>query len=420
MGMTATTAPERPEPRTMRIELSLRSVFAIIAIVGGLWMLARLWQILLVIIIGVVLAGSFSPVVDWLERRRLPRGVALALILLLLLAGVGGVGFLVIPALLGQVLGAVRDAPAHQTRIADFLASAPDPLHNYAATVRDFTPDRYLAPVGGYAVAYAPKVVEIVAYGVTTVVLAFYLIADRERVLGSTYALLPRRYHVRTARVLLDLEQVVGGYVRGQAITSLSIGAFVFVLLSVLQVPNALALAIFAALTDLIPFIGGILAAVPAILTALTVSPTTAVIVWIGIFIYQQFEDRILIPRIYGHTLRLSPVAVLIALLVGGTLLGIVGALLALPIAAGIRVLIQDLRVELPGDQPGEESQRERDELLESAFAERAAGSSAIEAALIATELASQSQGGEVPAEEQSDNGPSRPEGLPNPAAPSG
>jgi len=402
----------------MRIELSLRSVFAIIAIVAGLWLLARLWQIVLVIVIGVVLAGSFSPVVDWLERRRVPRGVALGLILLLLLGGVVGLGFLVIPALLAQVIDAVRDAPEHQARIADFLATAPEPLHNYAATVRDFKPERYLAPVGSYAVAYAPKVVEIVAYGVTTVVLAFYLIADRERVLGSTYALLPRRYHVRTARVLLDMERVVGGYVRGQAITSISIGVFVFVLLSVLGVPNALALAIFAALTDLVPFIGGILAAIPAILTALTVSPTTAVIVWVGIFLYQQFEDRILIPRIYGRTLRLSPVAVLIALLVGGTLLGIVGALLALPIAAGIRVLIEDLRVELPGDQPGEDAQRERDELLESAFAERAAGSSAIEAALIATELANQAQVEEVPAEEASDNGPARSEGLPNPAAP--
>jgi predicted PurR-regulated permease PerM len=402
----------------MRIELSMRSVFAIFGIVASLWLLARLWQIVLVIIIGVVLAGSFSPVVDWLERRRIPRGVALALILLLLLAGVAGIGFLVIPSLLGQVISAVRDAPQTQARIADFLATAPDPLHHYAATVRDFNPERYLDPVGSYAVAYAPKVVEIVAYGVTTVVLAFYLIADRERVLGSTYALLPRRYHVRTARVLLDMEQVVGGYVRGQALTSLSIGVFVFVLLSALGVPNALALAIFAALTDLVPFIGGILAAVPAILTALTVSPTTAVIVWLGIFIYQQFEDRILIPRIYGHTLRLSPVAVLIALLIGGTLMGIVGALLALPIAAGIRVLIQDLRVELPGDQPGEEAQRERDELLESEFAQRAAGTSALEAAMIATELANQAQEEEVPAEEESDSGPSRPEGLPNPAAP--
>lgn len=416
--MTA-AIPERPEPRTLRIELSFRSIFAIFALVASLWLLARLWQIVLVLVVGTVLAGSFSPVVDWLERRRLPRGVALGLILLLLLGSVVGIGFLVIPAMMSQVIGAVRDAPAIQARLADFLAAAPAPLHAYETTVRDFSPERYLAPVGSYAVAYAPQAVEIVAYGITAVVLAFYLIADRERVLGFAYALLPRRYHVRTARVLLDMERVVGGYVRGQAITSLSIGVFVFILLTALGVPHALPLAIFAALTDLVPFIGGILAAAPAILTALAVSPTTALIVWGGIFVYQQFEDRLLIPRIYGHTLRLSPVAVLLALMVGGTLLGIVGALLALPIAAGIRVLVEDLRIELPGDQPGEDALRERDEEIESEFAQRTAAASAVEAALIATELAGQADlenPDETPAEEVAEGGRDKPDGLPNPA----
>ncbi len=412
-----TVPPRREEPRTMRIELSLRSVFAIFAIIASLWLLARLWQIVLVVIIGLVLAGSISPVVEWLERRRIPRGMALALILLGLVGTVVGLGFLVIPALMSQVIAAVKNAPDTQQRLADFLATAPDPLHNYAATVRDFKPEIYLAPIGTYAVAYAPKAVEIVAYGVTTVVLAFYLVADRERVLGFIYALLPRRYHVRTARVLLDMESVVGGYVRGQAFTSLSIGVFVYILLMVLGVPNALAIAIFAGLTDIIPFIGGVLAAIPAILTALTINPTTALIVWGSIFVYQQFEDRVLIPRIYGHTLRLSPVAVLIALLVGGTLLGVVGAVLALPIAAGIRVLVEDLRIELPGDQPGEDAQRERDEQVELTFADRAVGASAVEAAQIATELAQEYQD-ETPAEEQADRGSGKVAGLPNPAAP--
>jgi predicted PurR-regulated permease PerM len=415
--MTATTAPERPEPRTVRIELSLRSVFAIFAIVAGLWLLGRLWQIVLVMVIALVLAASFSPVVDWLERRRFPRALALGIVLLGLVGGVVCLGFLVIPALMRQVVDVVRDAPNIQRRLADYLTTGPEPLRNYATNVREFEPERYLKPIGTSALAYAPMAVEIVAYGVTTVVLAFYMIADRERVLGFAYALLPRRYHVRTARVLLDMERVVGGYVRGQAITSLCIATFTYLLLLFFGVPNALALAILAGFTDLIPFIGGILATVPAVLAALAISPTTAVIVWAAICVYQQFEDRVLVPRIYGRTLRLSPVAVMVALLVGGKLLGIMGALLALPIAAGIRVLIEDLRIELPGDQPGEDALRERDELLEATFANRAAGASAVEAAMIATELANQSLD-EVPAEELADNGSARPENLPNPAAP--
>lgn len=423
-------AEQRPQVRTVRIELSLRSIFSILAIVIGLWLLARIWQILLVFVIAVVLAGTFSPIVDLLERRRIKRSIALAGVLFALLGAVVGLGFLVIPALAGQISDATRDAPEYQRRLADFMAgSGFAPLVDRAAAVRDAQPGRYLAPVGRYALTYAQAAVELVAYGVTTVVLAFYLISDRERVQGFLYALLPRRFHLRTARVLLNMETVVGGYVRGQAFTSLTIGVFVFALLRVIGVPNALALAIFAAFTDLIPFIGGILVTVPAVLAALALGVWPAVIVWAAISIYQEFESRVLVPRVYGQTLRLSPVAVTLALLIGGKLLGIVGALLALPLAAGLRVLVEELRIELPGEQPGERAQQELDERAEALYAEQSQGTSAVEAAVLATELAELMQEEEVaatgrvevPAEERRDTVPADPSPLAprgNPDAP--
>lgn len=399
-----------PPIRTVRIELSPRSIIAIIAIAIALWALVQIWQVLLIIIIATILAGTFSPVVDGLERRRVRRGLALVLVLVLLIGVVVGLSLLVIPALAGQVQAAIDNAPAIQQRVAETLARFPV-LARQAETIRGATPDRYLEPVGKYALDYAAAAIELIIFGVTTVVLAFYLIADRERVQGFAFALLPRRYHLRTARVLLQLETIVGGYVRGQALTSLLIGVFVFTLLLIMRVPNALALAIFAALTDLIPLIGGVLAITPAVLSALSRGPTTALIVLVAILLYQEFESRVLIPRIYGLTLRLSSVTVLIALLIGGKLLGIVGALLALPIAAGIRVLIEELRIELPGDQPGETTQRALDAHSEAFFATQTAGSSAVESAVMATELASQikeeaeaTQGrAERPAEEEGD-----------------
>ena len=136
------------------------------------------------------------------------------------------------------------------------------------------------------------------------------------------FALLPRRYHVRTARVLLDMETVVGGYMRGQALTSLCIGLFSYALLTVLGVPAALPLAVLAAFADLIPLVGGVLATAPSVLFALTVGPIQAVIVLVAFVIYQQMESSLLAPRIYGKSLRLSPIAVTVAILVGGRLLG--------------------------------------------------------------------------------------------------
>jgi putative heme transporter len=113
-----------------------------------------------------------------------------------------------------------------------------------------------------------------------------------------------------------------------------------------------------------------------------------AIVVLVAIIVYQELESRLVVPRVYGQTLRLSPVAVTIALLAGGKLLGIIGALLALPIAAGIRVLVEDLRIDLPGEQPGEVGVRTASDRAETLYADRADGVSLDEAAAIATQVA--------------------------------
>lgn len=375
----------------VRHELSMHSILSVLAIAGGLWLLVRLWEVILLLVIALVLAGTVSPVVGWLEQRRLGRSLALSAVLLALILAVVGLGALVIPAFVGQVRALVAAAPSIQARLADYVAGMPI-LADSASSIRSAQPARLLEPLGSSALALAGAAAQLVVLSLTVVVLAFYLVADHERVQGFTFALLPRRYHLRAARVLLEMETVVGGYVRGQALTSLLIGVFVFAVLWLAGTPNALAIAIFAGFADLIPFVGGVLVLAPAVLASLPLGLLPAALVFVAILIYQQIEGHILIPRIYGQTLRLSPLAVLVALLVGGQLLGIVGALLALPLAAGIRVLVEQLRIELPGEQPGESAQRATDVRAEATYAAQARGSSAIEAAALATSLAEEMQ----------------------------
>lgn len=413
----------RSRTRTVRIELSLRSVFSLLTIAIGLWLLVQLWQILLVLVVALVLAGTLSPLVDWLERRRLGRHLALVLVLFALLLVLVGLAAAVLPALAAQFGALIAGAPEFQRRAADALTQFP-PLAGGAGALREATPDQFLAPVGAYVLHASAAAAEVLALGVTTVVLAFYLLADRERVLGFAYALLPRSYHLRTGRILLDLQTIVGGYVRGQALTSLLIGLFVFAVLWAAGTPNPLALALIAAFTDLIPFIGGWIALTPATLATLPLGLWPTALVFAAIFAYQEFESRVLIPRVYGHTLRLSPVAVTLALLIGFKLLGIVGALLALPLAAGIRVLVEDLRIDLPGEQTAEATERAVEAQAEAVYAKRTEGVPAIEAAVVATELAEQRQAAqaaatgsvEVPVEERADADLSRPAGA-TPAA---
>src|SRR6266496_2834856 len=145
----------------------------------------------------------------------------------------------------------------------------------------------------------------------------------------------------RTLSVLLILtamNRVVGGYIRGQVVTSACIFVYTLIVLLAVGVPNAVAFAVLAAFVDIIPLIGATIAVVFPTVAAFRESPTQAIIVLALLMAYQQFEDRLLTPRVYGQTLNLPPLVVLVAVLVGGQLLGIVGVLLAMPAAAVARV----------------------------------------------------------------------------------
>ena len=381
---------QRAERSTVvhRVEISYRTILAVALTVGGIWLLDLLLPILVIIVVALILVGTLSPAVGWLERRRVNRTLAIAVVFVGCAIVVVGVGLITIPSLVAQVSQTITNLPEIQKGLARALEShrLTAPLAN---AIRTFKPEDRVRGVNvTTAVTASLGVVEVIGYAATSVVLAIYFIADAERSRAALYALIPRRFHVRLARVLLNLETIVGGYLRGQIITSVAIGVFTFALLLIARVPNALALAAFAALTDVIPFVGGLLATTPAVLVALSRGTAIATIVLVAMIGYQEFESRVIVPRIYGQALRLSSAVVVIALLVGGKVGGIIGALLALPIAAALRMLIEELRVDLPGDDTDDPHLRARDARAERAYARETAGASPAEAAAVATEIA--------------------------------
>jgi predicted PurR-regulated permease PerM len=281
----------------------------------------------------------------------------------------------------------VHGAPEHRERLIALLMkrSFTVPM---AHAVQNAGLEQLFSRIENYLLSYSSEAVKLLGYFSTTVVLSFYLLADGKRSQGVLYAVVPRHYHMRLARILHNLEVIVGGYMRGQLVTSIAIAAFTFLLLVCCQVPNALSLALFAGLADVVPFVGGLLAVAPATLSALPRGVPVAGVVMVSMFIYMEFESRILVPRIYGHVLRLSPIAVVLALLAGGTLLGVMGALLALPIAAGLQMIMEELRVELPGDDSDDRPARVRNEKTEATYERMSAGTTAPEAGQIARNLA--------------------------------
>jgi predicted PurR-regulated permease PerM len=383
---------DRERTTVHRIEISYKTIMAVVLTVAAIWLLNVLLPILVVLMMALILLGTLNPAVVWLERHRVKRPLAIAIIFIGCGAALGAIGLVTLPALSSQVSQTISDLPHLQKSLALRLEShhLTAPL---AETIRSFNPEKRLKGLDmSSALAASLGVVEVIGYLATSVVLAIYFIADGERTRGFLYALFPRRFHVRLARVLLNLETIVGGYLRGQVITSLAIGIFTFGLLTITRVPNALALAAFAAVTDVIPFVGGLLATTPAVLVSLARSGVVTVIVLCAMIGYQEFESRVIVPRVYGRALRLSSAVVVLALLAGGKLGGVIGALLALPIAAALRMLVEELRVDLPGDNTDDPKLRARDARAERTYDRETAGASPEEAAAIATDIANRAR----------------------------
>jgi putative heme transporter len=258
----------------------------------------------------------------------------------------------------------------------------------FAQAIAKIPMDGVPARAGKLMLGYSEDMLEVVGLGLSTLFLAIYLLAEPVRSKSLLFALVPRDHHVKLAKILIELRVIVGGYMRGQLITSAAIAVFVFAVLKVLGADNALAIALFAGITDIIPFVGGYVASTPVIIAASPHGATIAVIVAGLMVLYQEFESRILVPRVYGKVLRLPPAIVLLALLVGGSLAGILGALLALPIAAGIQMITRELRVELPGEADEHRDERDRDVRANLVYEHLADGVSPDNAVMIADEVA--------------------------------
>ena len=385
----ATPRPARRAPRasTIQLELTPRTALIAVAALACVWLAIQLWPVVLLVVVSLMIVGALNPLVAFLTRHRVKRNYAIALIYFGLFLVGAGLMALTVPKLVAQVGDLVHDAPQIQKR-ASLSLSASRFGAPFAHYVADAKWPELLTKLATAALAYTPLIIEGAGYCVVALFLALYLLVERDRLRGAAFSLLPRTQHVRLSRVLLNLEVIVGGYLRGQVITSVMAAGFTFAVLSVAGVPSAIAIAVLAGLSDVLPYVGAFLACGPATLAALSVSTTTALVVLSLLVAYQEFESRVIVPQLYGKVLRLPAAVIMVALLVGAKLLGVIGALLALPIAAGVRMMVTTLRVELPGEPRVSASDRDHDAEAEREFERRAAGVPADRAAAIAMDIA--------------------------------
>jgi predicted PurR-regulated permease PerM len=349
---TQTTA-ETPRPttvehvvrRTTSIEISVATILKVLATILIVWIILQIRSIFFLVFLGMLLAAALYPPIARLERRGWSRGRSLGTVLISFVVLVVLFLAFLIPRLIDQGREFWEQAPLYAEDGLNWLEDRqPDIYDDVQIWIDEQSAQRQNESfVESFDVGGAASVGMYVVSGIGNVIIvlaiAIYLLLDGERIFAwLTRDLSPAR-RARFSAAVPRLMQVVSGYVMGQGLMSLLFGLFTLVLLSALDVPSALILAMIAAVADAIPQVGVAAAAVPVVILSLTVGLPTAIISFAAYLLYQQVENYVIAPRVFRRTLQISAFVTLIAVLIGGRLLGIFGVLLALPIAAAIPVL---------------------------------------------------------------------------------
>lgn len=319
----------------IKIEVSYRAILFLVAAVVALWALTQLWPVVLLILTALIFHAALLPYVEWFVSKRIPRTLSVLLLFLVIFVVVAGLTGLVVPAMIDEFTDLRNDLPEDARELQELLADVGIDVE-LEERARNIDWDDIIS--GRVAVSFGQQLVATVLAIFTVFVLTAYLLVDTPRLSKFIYQFVPAGREPEMERVLQSLSRVVGGYLRGQVVTSACIMVYTFLVLLILGVPNAIAFAVLAGFVDIIPLVGATIAVVMPTIAAFQESPTLAIIVLSLLMLYQQFEDRFLTPRVYGQTLNLPPLVVLVAVLIGGQLLGIAGVLLALPAAAVARV----------------------------------------------------------------------------------
>ena len=330
--------------RDLAIHVPFRTLLKIALTFLLIVIVIKLWPVILMLVISVLIAVMLDPLSIWLQERKVRRTIAIALIVLLLLLVLGFFFGYVIPTIVKEVGHLVKDWPEISKKLAQRFP--------FAAPVLS----QKMVPQGsqqmlGRGMLGARFVIEAVAALVFVFVVAVYLLIEGRRAYLWLASFAPPEHRKRLDQTVYEMADVVLAYMRGQMITSAIGAAFAFVFLLVLKVPMPLLLAVLAFVCDFIPIIGMIVMTSAAALAALIESPTKALIVVAGYMAYQAVENYFIVPKVYGKQMRLSTLAVVLAVAIGGTLQGVIGAIIAMPIAAAYPIIERIwLRRHLPED----------------------------------------------------------------------
>ncbi|MQB00716.1 MAG: AI-2E family transporter [Actinobacteria bacterium] len=338
----AQVAHERPSNAT---------VVRVVLITLGILLLAsaayRVRSVLFLVLVAAFLAIGMDPAVRRLERWKIKRGWAVTLILLAVVAFIAAFIAAVVPRLVEQITQFASDLPDYvedigerYPRIQDYIEK--NDIPNQLRDVTQQLPSTISGSIGS-VLGFAGSVVGALFSLITVLVLTIYFLLSLSHIREGSLKMVPKSRRERVKTLMDPILEKIGGYIAGQIVVALIGGVLAFVFLWAMGVPSPVALALWVTIAALIPLIGATIGAIPAVIVAFVNSTTTGIIVLLYFIVYQQIENYAIAPRVMTKAVDVSPAAILVAALIGGTLLGFVGALMAIPAAAAIRIIFQEV-----------------------------------------------------------------------------
>jgi len=326
----------------------VRAAFIAVLVVGGMWLTWLAKPVLTPFLFAFIIAYLLAPFVDWCARRGVPRIVAIVAIYALFGVALFLVGVYLVPRLLQESLRLIHRLPVWTRALEGYWSFWLQKFHQapIPPTIRTMlnqTTHRLETYLFGIVQSLLRAALGLVP-GVLSVfvapILAFFVLKDLERIRIRFWTLIPWTWQPSVFKLGIDIDQALNGFIRGQLLVAFLVAVLSAAWTMILGIPFALLIGALAGITDILPYVGPIVGAIPAVILALTISPWKVAYVILGFVIIHQLEGTVIAPKVVGNSVGLHPLIVIFALLAGGDLGGLTGLLLAVPMAAVVKVMV--------------------------------------------------------------------------------
>ncbi|HCM82616.1 MAG: hypothetical protein UW37_C0014G0003 [Candidatus Gottesmanbacteria bacterium GW2011_GWA2_44_17] len=313
-----------------KIEISHRTIIFTAMFIAVIWFVFQIREILFLLFISFIIMSALRPIVDWLEKRHIPSVISI-LFMYILVFGVFGISLVgTIPSLVVQFVHLTQAFPSFISRVIPY----------WNVDMNAFS--QQIAPLSQNLVKLTVGIFSNIITIVTVLVFTFYLLLERKNGEQLFASFVSEEMAKRVGRVVKNIEQRLGSWVQGQLFLMLIIGVVSYIGLLLLKIDFALPLAILAGLLEIVPTIGPIISAIPAVIIGLSMTPVTALLVALLFFLIHQSENTLVVPFVMKKSVGLPPLLTIIALMIGGKLAGIAGVVLAVPVVLIIQEILHE------------------------------------------------------------------------------